>query len=155
MNVGLISLLALILAIVLGFTRKANVGILSIGFAMVITILFKSDTITTKAVISGFSTSLFIQMVGVTYLFAIINGNGTLELMAKKIVSRVPVHAIPAAMFFIGMVLSAVGPGSIPCLAIIPVIAIPLSFSAFLNPILFSILFYMGSLAGLLLPLPP
>ena len=66
MNVGLISLLALILAIVLGFTRKANVGILSIGFAMVITILFKSDTITTKAVISGFSTSLFIQMVGVT-----------------------------------------------------------------------------------------
>lgn len=50
MNVGLISLLALIIAIVLGFTRKANVGILSIGFAMVITILFKSDTITTKAV---------------------------------------------------------------------------------------------------------
>ena len=155
MNVGLISLLALILAIVLGFTRKTNVGILSIGFAMVITILFKSDTITTKAVISGFSTSLFIQMVGVTYLFAIINGNGTLELMAKKIVNRVPVHAIPVAMFFIGMVLSAVGPGSIPCLAIIPVIAIPLSISAGINPIMVSIIGDMGAMAGRMSPLTP
>lgn len=155
MNVGLISLLALILAIVLGFTRKTNVGILSIGFAMIITILCKSETITTKAVLSGFSTSLFIQMVGVTYLFAIINGNGTLELMAKKIVNRVPVHAIPIAMFLIGMVLSAVGPGSIPCLAIIPVIAIPLSISAGINPIMVAIIGDMGAMAGRMSPLTP
>ena len=155
MNVGLISLLALILAIILGFTRKTNVGILSIGFAMVIAIVFKSETVTTKAVISGFSTSLFIQMVGVTYLFAIINGNGTLELLAKKIVSLVPVHAIPVAMFLIGMVLSAVGPGSIPCLAIIPVIAIPLSVSAGINPIMVSIIGDMGAMAGRMSPLTP
>lgn len=155
MNVGLISLLALILAIILGFARKTNVGILSIGFAMVIAIVFQSDTVTTKAVISGFSTSLFLQMVGVTYLFAIINGNGTLELLAKKIVSRVPVHAIPAAMFLIGMVLSAVGPGSIPCLAIIPVIAIPLSVSAGINPIMVSIIGDMGAMAGRMSPLTP
>lgn len=155
MNVGLISLLALILAIILGFTRKTNVGILSIGFAMVIAIVFQSDVLTVKAVISGFSTSLFIQMVGVTYLFAIINGNGALELLAKKIVSRVPVHAIPAAMFLIGMVLSAVGPGAIPCLAIIPVIAIPLSVSAGINPIMVSIIGDMGAMAGRMSPLTP
>ncbi len=155
MNVGLISLLALILAIILGFTRKTNVGILSIGFAMVIAIVFQSDVLTVKAVISGFSTSLFIQMAGVTYLFAIINGNGALELLAKKIVSRVPVHAIPAAMFLIGMVLSAVGPGSIPCLAIIPVIAIPLSVSAGINPIMVSIIGDMGAMAGRMSPLTP
>lgn len=155
MNVGLISLLALLLAIALGFARKTNVGILSIGFAMVIAMVFGSDTITVKAVLSGFSTSLFIQMVGVTYLFAIINGNGTLELLAKKIVSYVPVHAIPAAMFLIGMVLSAVGPGSIPCLAIIPVIAIPLSVSAGINPIMVSIIGDMGAMAGRMSPLTP
>lgn len=155
MNVGLISLLALILAIALGFARKTNVGILSIGFAMVIAMVFGSDTITVKAVLSGFSTSLFIQMVGVTYLFAIINGNGTLELLAKKIVSHVPVHAIPVAMFLIGMVLSAVGPGSIPCLAIIPVIAIPLSVSAGINPIMVSIIGDMGAMAGRMSPLTP
>ena len=155
MNVGLISLIALIAAIVLGFARKTNVGILSIGFAMVIAILFPSETISAKAVISGFNSSLFIQMVGVTYLFAIINGNGSLELLAKKIVSKVPVHAIPVAMFLIGMVLSAVGPGSIPCLAIIPVIAIPLSVSAGINPIMVAIIGDMGAMAGRMGPLTP
>jgi len=30
MNIGVISLLALVVAIILGFTRKSNVGILSI-----------------------------------------------------------------------------------------------------------------------------
>lgn len=155
MNVGLISLIALIAAIVLGFARKTNVGILSIGFAMVIAILFPSETISAKAVISGFNSSLFIQMVGVTYLFAIINGNGSLELLAKKIVSKVPVHAIPVAMFLIGMVLSAVGPGSIPCLAIIPVIAIPLSVSAGINPIMVAIIGDMGAMAGRMSPLTP
>ena len=155
MNVGLISLIALIAAIVLGFTRKTNVGILSIGFAMVIAILSPSETISAKTVISGFNSSLLIQMVGVTYLFAIINGNGSLELLAKQIVSKVPVHAIPVAMFLIGMVLSAVGPGSIPCLAIIPVIAIPLSVSAGINPIMVAIIGDMGAMAGRMSPLTP
>lgn len=155
MNFGLISLLALLAAIVLGFTRKTNVGILSIGFAMVLAILFPSESISAKAILSGFSTSLFVQMVGVTYLFAIINGNGSLELLARKIVSRVPRSAIPVAMFLIGMVLSAVGPGSIPCLAIIPIIAIPLSVSAGVNPIMVSIIGDMGAMAGRMSPLTP
>lgn len=154
MNLGLLSLILLLAAIVIGFVRNVNVGILSIGFAMVLTLLFP-DEISAKSVISGFGTSLFIQMVGVTYLFAIINGNGTLELLARKIVNLVPAHAIPFVMFGIGMVLSAAGPGSIPCLAIIPVIAIPISLSAGVNPIMTSIIGDMGAMAGRMSPLTP
>ena len=97
MNLAVISLVLLLAAIVIGFVRNVNVGILSIGFAMILTLLFP-DTLSTKDVVSGFSTSLFVQMVGVTYLFAIINGNGTLELLAKKIVNKVP--AILCFWFF-------------------------------------------------------
>ena len=154
MNLGLLSLILLLAAIVIGFVRNVNVGILSIGFAMILTLVF-SDQITAKEVVSGFGTSLFIQMVGVTYLFAIINGNGTLELLAKKIVNLVPAHAIPFVMFVIGMALSAAGPGSIPCLAIIPVIAIPISVSAGINPIMTSIIGDMGAMAGRMSPLTP
>lgn len=154
MNLGLLSLILLLAAIVIGFVRNVNVGILSIGFAMILTLFF-SDQITAKEVVSGFGTSLFIQMVGVTYLFAIINGNGTLELLAKKIVNLVPAHAIPFVMFVIGMALSAAGPGSIPCLAIIPVIAIPISVSAGINPIMTSIIGDMGAMAGRMSPLTP
>lgn len=154
MNLGLLSLILLLVAIVIGFVRNVNVGILSIGFAMILTLLFK-DQIAAADVIGGFGTSLFVQMVGVTYLFAIINGNGTLELLAKKIVNLVPARAIPFVMFIIGMVLSAAGPGSIPCLAIIPVIAIPISVSAGINPIMTSIIGDMGAMAGRMSPLTP
>ena len=154
MNLGVISLILLLAAIVIGFLRNVNVGILSIGFAMILTLLFP-DVISAKDVVSGFSTSLFVQMVGVTYLFAIINGNGTLELLAKKIVNKVPARTIPFVMFLIGMVLSAVGPGSIPCLAIIPVIAIPISISAGINPIMTAIIGDMGAMAGRMSPLTP
>ena len=154
MNLAVISLILLRAAIVIGFVRNVNAGILSIGFAMILTLLFP-DTLSTKDVVSGFSTSLFVQMVGVTYLFAIINGNGTLELLAKKIVNKVPARMIPFVMFLIGMVLSAVGPGSIPCLAIIPVIAIPISISAGINPIMTAIIGDMGAMAGRMSPLTP
>lgn len=154
MNLGLLSLILLLAAIVIGFVRNVNVGILSIGFAMILILIFK-DQIAAADVIGGFGTSLFIQMVGVTYLFAIINGNGTLELLAKKIVNLVPARAIPFVMFIIGMVLSAAGPGSIPCLAIIPVIAIPISVSAGINPIMTSIIGDMGAMAGRMSPLTP
>jgi di/tricarboxylate transporter len=154
MNLGLLSLILLLAAIVLGFTRKANVGIVCIGFAMVLTLLFPGQ-VKAKDVIAGFSTSLFIQMAGVMYLFAIINANGTLELMAKKCVNVVPAKLIPVVMFLLGMVLSAVGPGSIPCLAIIPVIAIPLAVNAGINPIMCAIIGDMGAMAGRMSPLTP
>jgi di/tricarboxylate transporter len=154
MNLGVISLILLLAAIAIGFVRNVNVGILSIGFAMILTLVFKGQ-IAAKDVISGFGTSLFVQMVGVTYLFAIINGNGTLELTAKKCVNLVPARAIPAVMFVIGMILSAAGPGSIPCLAIIPVIAIPISMSAGINPIMAAIIGDMGAMAGRMSPLTP
>lgn len=154
MSLGLISLLLLLAAIIIGFFRNVNVGILSIGFAMVLSLIFK-DSLSAKDVVAGFSTSLFVQMAGVTYLFAIINGNGTLELAAKKIVSKVPARTIPFVMFVIGMVLSAVGPGSIPCLAIIPLVAIPISISAGVNPIMTAIIGDMGAMAGRMSPLTP
>ncbi len=155
MNLGLLSLLLLALAIVVGFLWNGNVGLLCVGLAMVLT-LFYGESISAEDVISGFNTSLFIQMVGVSYLFSIIQSNGTLELAAKKIVSLVPARAIPVVMFFIGMALSASGPGSIPCLAIIPVIAIPLSVSAGINS--YHDLHnrrYMGAMAGRMSPLTP
>ena len=153
-SLAILSLVLLLAAIVLGFLRKTNVGILCIGFAMLLTLFFKGQ-VSAKDVLAGFSTSLFIQMTGVMYLFAIIGGNGTLELMAKKLVNLVPARVIPLVMFLIGMALSASGPGSIPCLAIIPVIAIPLSISAGINPIMTSIIGDMGAMAGRMSPLTP
>ena len=86
MNLGLISLICLLAAIVIGFVKNCNVGILCTGIAAVLALVFG---IKASDIIKGFSASLCIQMVGITYLFAIINGNGTLELLARKMVALV------------------------------------------------------------------
>ncbi len=154
MNLGIISLIALLAAIIIGFVRNANVGILCMGFSMVLGLVFGLDA---KEILSGFSSSLFIQMVGITYLFAIINSNGTLELLAHKMVGMVGKKKalIPFVMYILGFLICAVGPGAIPSLAIIPVIAIPVAVSAGINPIMTAIIGDLGVMSGRMSPLTP
>ena len=154
MNLGILSLIALLLAIIIGFLRNANVGILCLAFAMVLGLWFK---IPNGKLLAGFSPSIFMQMVGITYLFGIIKVNGTLELLAKKLLGLVGkrVHLIPIVFFIIGAILSGIGPGSIPCLAIIPVIAIPVAVSAGLNPIMVAIIGDFGVMSARMSPLTP
>lgn len=154
MNLGIISLIALLTAIIIGFVRNVNVGILCMGFSMVLGLVFGLDA---KEILSGFSSSLFIQMVGITYLFAIINSNGTLELLARKMVGLVGKKKalIPFVMYILGFLICAVGPGAIPSLAIIPVIAIPVAVSAGINPIMTAIIGDLGVMSGRMSPLTP
>lgn len=154
MNLGLISLILLLAAIVIGFIRNCNVGILCVAFSMILSVIYG---ISAKEILAGFGSSLFIQMVGITYLFAIINGNGTLELLARKMVSLVGkrTHLIPFVMYLLGFIICAVGPGAIPSLAIIPVIAIPVAISAGVNPIMTAIIGDLGVMSGRMSPLTP
>ena len=154
MNLGLISLILLLAAIVIGFARNCNVGIICVAFAMILGVVYGIDT---KEILSGFSSSLFIQMVGITYLFAVISGNGTLELLAKKMVGIVgkKKHLIPFVMYVLGFTICAVGPGAIPSLAIVPVIAIPVAVSAGVNPIMTAIIGDLGVMSGRMSPLTP
>ena len=107
MNLGLISLICLLAAIVIGFVKNCNVGILCTGIAAVLALVFG---IKASDIIKGFSASLCIQMVGITYLFAIINGNGTLELLARKMVALVgkQKRLIPFVIYILGFIISAV-----------------------------------------------
>ena len=154
MGLEIVSLIALLAAIVIGFVRKSNVGIISMGLALVLTLAFRLDS---KEVIKGFSASLCVQMVGITYLFSIINANGTLNILANKTVRLVgkKTYLIPFVMFLVGYVLCAVGPGAIPSLAIIPVLAVPVAVSAGLNPIMVSLIGQMGVQAGRMSPMTP
>ena len=154
MNLAVISLLALVLAIVIGFVKNMNVGMLSIGIALVLSVLFG---ISIKDIRAGFSSSLFLQMVGISFLFAIINGNGSLKIVANKLVSLVGgrTFLIPVVIFALGFLLCAVGPGAIPTLVIMPVIAIPIAMSAGLNPLMVAILGQMGVQAGRMSPITP
>lgn len=147
MSLGLISILALFVAIAIGFLRNSNVGILCIGLSLLIGIIYKVDA---KEIIGGFSSSLCLTMVGVTYLFSILTGNKTLELFANKIVRLVGkyTYLIYVAMYVVGFILCAVGPGAIPMLALMPILAVPVALSSGINPILLSLVGQLGVQSG-------
>ena len=58
-------------------------------------------------------------------------------------------------MYILGFLICAVGPGAIPSLAIIPVIAIPVAVSAGINPIMTAIIGDLGVMSGRMSPLTP
>ena len=154
MNMGVASLIALVVAIVIGYFKKANVGILAISMAFLIGIIYG---IKGKDIIAGFSSSLALSMIGVTYLFGIINSNGTLQKFAGKLVSLAGTRKwlIYVMVYITGAVLCAVGPGAIPTLAIIPILAVPIALSSGLNPILLSLVGQMGIQSFRMSPITP
>ena len=84
MDLGVISLVLLLLAIILGFFRKTNVGLVSLLFAL---ILGRLAGMNDASILKGFNPNLFIKLMGVTFLFSVLTVNGTITLLAKKIVS--------------------------------------------------------------------
>lgn len=152
-NLAIISLLAIFIAIIIGFYKKTNVGIIMVAFAFILSLAYH---IPTAKLFKGFSVSLFLTMLGVTYLFSILHNNKTLEILSKKIVGAVHKrNLLPIAIYIVGFVLCAVGPGAIPVLAIVPVIAIPIAFQARLNPIMMAIIGQCGVFGGCITQITP
>lgn len=154
-SLGIVSLIALIVAIAVGCIWKSNVGIASIGLAVIISLIYG---VKEKVIIDGFSGSLFVTMAGVTYLFGMLIQNGTLDKIAKMFVSvsvNRSVWFIPVVIYCLGFILSAIGPGSIPNLAIIPVLAVPIAFSAGYNPLMLALIGEAGCFGGRLTPITP
>lgn len=153
-TLAIISLIFLIGAIVLGFLKKMNIGLISIGLAL---ILGKMAGMGDKVIFGGFSASMFVTLAGVTYLFCIAQANGTLELMAKKIVALAgkKTALIPVAMFVLGFVISAMGPGPIPAHALVAAFGVPLALQMSANPIFICVMGQLGAMAGCASPLSP
>ncbi len=154
MQLDLLSLLFLIGAIVLGFLRKINTGLVAIGLSLVLGMI---GDISAKTIISGFPTSLFVTLLGVMFLFSISQENGTLELLAKKTVSLAGkrTNMIPIIVFIFSTVLAAVGPGTIPVMSLMAVFTCALAAEMGVSPLLLSATSVLGAAAGGISPIAP
>ena len=149
---ALLSLLFLLLAIFLGFVRKMNTGLLCIAFALV---LGRMSGVSDAVIMKGFNSSLFIMLLGVTYLFSMAQINGSLDLLAQKVIALAGrrVYLIPVIISVFSIVLAALGPGSVPTMAIMMVFSMSLAAEMKISPVLLSTLTVLGSCAGGLSPL--
>ena len=148
------SLCLLVLAILFGFFRKMNAGLICIAFSL---ILGRVAGIPDKAIIAGFSYNLFLTLLGVTYLFSLAQNNGTLKLIALKVVALAGkrTYLVPIYIFVFSTILSAICPGRIPTMAIMMVFAMTLAAELNIHPAMLSAIVVLSASGGGVSPIAP
>lgn len=147
MTISSISLIVLVIVVAIGFIKKVNLGFLSIGVAF---FLGTIGGMSAKEIAAGFSSSMFVTLAGVTFLFGMSSNNGTLELFSKRIVALVGKHTvlIPILMFFLSAFISAIGPGHIAAGILMTTFAMYLAFEMDINPMATALYAKLGANAG-------
>lgn len=154
MGIALVSLIILVLVIFIGFFRKINVGLVAILAVTIFgTFIGEKDSV----IIKGFSSSLFIMLLGVSFLCSIGITNGSLELMSKKILKLSGGYAFIALIliYIIGFGIAAIGPGCVPALGIVAALSLPLGKSSGYDPVMLAIIGEIGSFTGRFSPITP
>ena len=154
MDLALISLLVLIAVILIGFFRKINVGLLAV---LAVTIFGSLIGESDSTIISGFSSSTFVMLLGVSFLCAVGITNGSLELLSKKFLHLSGGHAIvaPILIYIIGYGIAAIGPGCVPALGIVSALSLPLGKSTGYDSVMLAVIGEIGSFAGRFSPITP
>lgn len=147
-----IALLFLAAAIVLGFVRKINVGIVSLGLAFVLGLIGGVDT---KVIFNGFPSKLFITLLGTMFFFCLLQENRTLELLSKKMVALVGKHTylIPVIIYAVSYGLSAAGPGAISVQSVMIIFAVSLAVQMETSPVLMACMAILGAVGGTTSPI--
>ncbi|MBP8785629.1 MAG: hypothetical protein KBH12_09115 [Synergistaceae bacterium] len=156
MEIALVSLIALVIAIAMGFWTKINLGIISIAFAFIVGhFLVGMDS----AVIytDGWPIRLFFMLLGMTLLFGIAKINGTFTVIAKQIAffSYGSRKLMCLIIYVFCAVVSMVGVGSIVTPAILLPLIIEIAREEDLPENLVILLCIAGSIAGGLSTLAP
>jgi hypothetical protein len=140
MSLGIITLGALALAILLSCTTRLNVGLLAIALAWVIGVYIADLPL--RDVTSGFPVDLFLTLAGVTLLFSQARVNGTLDIVAHNALRlcRGRVGLVPIMYFGLGAV---------------PPMAMATALKMRISPFLMAIMVGNGCNSGSLSPLAP
>src|SRR6187399_2181196 len=155
MNLGIITLCALFLAVILSCTTSLNVGLLAIALAWFIGVYLGGMKL--AEITSGFPVSLFLTLSGVTLLFSQARVNGTLERVAHLAVRlcRGRVGIVPIMYFFLASALSTSGPGNIATTGLLAPMAMTTAMGMGISPFLMAIMVGNGANSGSLSPLAP
>jgi di/tricarboxylate transporter len=148
MSTELIPILALAVMFIAATLLPVNMGALGFVAAFIVGTVFVG--MSTDDIIGGFPSELFLTLVGVTYLFAIAQNNGTVDLMVRGAVRLVRgrVALIPWVMFGITGVLTAVGALGPAAVAIIAPIALGFAARYKINTLLMGMMVIHGAQAG-------
>jgi di/tricarboxylate transporter len=143
-----ISIYALVGMFVLATVLPVNMGVIAFVGAFAVGTLVAG--MNAKAIMAGFPADLFLTLVGITYLFALAQNNGTIDWLVRLAVRAVRgrIAAIPWIMFLIAALLTSVGAVSPAAVAIIAPIALGFAAKYGINPLMMGLLVIHGAQGG-------
>lgn len=155
MNVAALSVAALALAVAVSCFTQLNVGVLSVALAWLVGVYVGG--LSPSTVMGGFPSQLFLTLAGVTLLFTIAHGNGTLDRLAHNAIRscRGNRGAVPVMFFVLAAALASAGPGNIATAALVAPMAMSTAASAGIPLFLMAIMVGNGANAGSLSPFAP
>ncbi|GHE12497.1 SLC13 family permease [Klenkia taihuensis] len=148
MSPEIISILALVAIFAIATFLPINMGALAFVAAFLVGTL--AVGMTTDDIIAGFPGELVLTLIGVTYLFAIAQNNGTVDLLVRGAVKLVAgrVALIPWIMFAVTGVLTAIGALGPAAVAIIAPVALGFAARYRISPLLMGMMVIHGAQAG-------
>ncbi|SDS65677.1 Na+/H+ antiporter NhaD [Pseudarthrobacter equi] len=148
MSAPVLSIIILAAMFLLATVLPLNMGALAFVGAFLLGALVLG--MSTNEILANFPGGLFLTIVGVTYLFAIAQNNGTIDLLVRGAVRLVGsrVALIPWVMFAITAVITAVGALSPAAVAIIAPIALSFAGKYKISPLLMGMMVIHGAQAG-------
>jgi di/tricarboxylate transporter len=141
-------IVGLVVLFVVGTALPVNMGALAFVMAFIVGGLYVD--MSAANVLAGFPGDLFVTLVGITYLFAIAQNNGTIDWLVRQSVRCVRGHtaAIPWVMFFVTALLTSVGAVSPGAVAIVAPIALRFSQQYRIHPLLMGLMVIHGAQGG-------
>lgn len=127
-----IALLALVLAIVIGTVKHINIGIMGIIAACILSIV---AGLPAKAVAGGFGSLLFLRLVSIQMLICIAQANGTMDVLATKIINiscRKNIRLFPIIVYIAMVVCTVMG---FDVTFLIPPFLIAIAFQLHIDPL--------------------
>lgn len=153
MSPDLIGLLVLAAVFLVATVRPVNMGALALVAAFVVgTTVFGLEA---PDVLAGFPATLFVILVGVTYLFALAKNNGTVDWIVHAAVRAVRgrVALIPWVMALVAGAITSIGAVTPAAVAIIAPVAMQFAVRNRINPVLMGFMVVQGATAGSFSPI--
>ncbi|RHS42085.1 SLC13 family permease [Clostridium sp. AF02-29] len=152
MGLQVVALGCLIGAIVLGFVKKTNVGLVCFGLAL---ILGKIGGMDASDIYKGFPFKLFATLLGTMLFFSLLQQNGTLEKISDRLIGLCGKHLflVPIIIYVVSFGLSAAGPGAISVQSVTVLFAVALAVQMKVSPILMGVMAILGAVGGTASPI--
>lgn len=154
MDLALLSLILFLMTVVVGIATGVNCGLVAMITSFILVQFFMPEMTLTEIYSLGWPSKIFFMMLAVTLLFGMAGANGTMEIIAKRLIRLLHgrTKLMPLFIFLLTFTLSAAGAGPGIAPMIMP-IAMGICMETGLSAFMMGVMIEAGAGAGGMSPI--